>query len=273
MKQILPALLIGTALLGVQQARTVHAQAASTPKVYELRIYTATAGRLADLESLIGNQGLRTFAKHGIQNVFDGTVLEGAPIDGADASNMLVCIVAHKDRANAEKDWTDFEADRIWKNALAKAETNGPLLSKPPVSLLLDTTDFSPALESPTPASSPTRIFELRKYNTGPERLQTTVDEFQQGLGAILVDVGMKPVIYWTADNRSSFVYLIAHKDRETARASWTAFGPKFRPFITTFNARQASTTAPPSDSNTPPRRRTPDDNRFLVPTAFSPIR
>jgi hypothetical protein len=135
--------------------------------------------------------------------------------------------------------------------------------------------DFSPALESRVNAGAASRIFELRKYNTGPAALQTTVSEFQEGLAAILVKVGMTPVIYWTAADHNSFVYLVAHNDREAARTSWAAFRPLFRPFLEEFNARQAITAAStvsgaPVQATTP---RTPDDNRFLVPTTFSPLR
>jgi NIPSNAP len=152
-------------------------------------------------------------------------------------------------------------------------------LSKPASSLFLNPTDFSPALEAPTASGATNRIFELRKYNTGPDRLPSMVEEFQQGIAAILVKVGMTPIIYWTADDHSSFVYLLAHKDREAARASWAAFTPEFRPFMAEFNARQAAKApkAPAAAAGTapaaPPAKRTPDDNRFLVPTTFSPRR
>ena len=275
MKKLSLAVLIAVTFLMTCPATMVQAQAAPSAKLYELRIYTASPGRLGDLETVMSAEGVGALGRHGIQNIFDGTVLEGAPIDGPDASNMLVCILAHDNRAAADKSWAAFDSDPAWKSAWAAAEKSGPLLAKQPMSLFMNATDFSPALEAPTAAGAPTRIFELRKYNTGPDRLQNTVDEFQQGLAAILVKVGMNPVIYWTADDRSSFVYLIAHKDRETARASWTAFRPEFGPFIAAFNAKQAAAAppAPAGASPTPPLRRTPDDNRFLVPTSFSPRR
>ncbi|SEB73906.1 NIPSNAP family protein [Terriglobus roseus] len=271
LKQFLPAFLMCASWALAIPARPLAAQV-STSKVYELRIYTANAGKLAELEALLGAQGIRIFGKHGIQNVFDGTVLEGAPIDGADATNMLICILGHKSSAAANKDWAEVDADPAWKTAWAGAEKSGPLLSRPASSLLLEATSFTPVLEAPTAAGAPTRVFELRKYNTGAERLPAMVDEFQSGLAAILVKVGMTPILYTTAEDKSSFVYLLAHKDREAARASWTAFTPEFRPFMAQFNAKQAAT-APPADPAAPPRRRTPDDNRFLVPTSFSPIR
>jgi len=91
---------------------------------------------------------------------------------------------------------------------------------------------------------------------------QETVNQFQSGLAAILVHNGMTPIAYWTAEDRSSFVYLLAHKDRQAARASWSSFVGDYRPFMAEFNARVP---APPAGT------RTPDDNRFLTPTDYSP--
>ena len=110
--------------------------------------------------------------------------------------------------------------------------------------------------------TSQARVFELRKYNTGPKGLPRTVAQFKSGLAAILSKNGMTPIAYWTAYDNSAFIYLLAHKDRETARASWTSFMTDFRLFMTEFNK-----SAPPA----PAGRRTPDDNRFLVPTDYSP--
>jgi len=230
------------------------------PKVHEVRLYTANAGKLADFQTLFRSQAL-LFSKYGIENVFEGTVLEGAPVDGADARSMLVCILAHQSREAADRSWAAIEGAAEWQEAMKRAEQNGPLLAKPAVSILMTPTDFSPALEPPS-AGAPARVFELRKYNTGPEGLPRTVAQFKSGLAAILSKNGMTPIAYWTAYDNSAFIYLLAHKDREAARASWTSFMTDFRPFMTEFNK-----SAPPA----PAGRRTPDDNRFLVPTDYSP--
>lgn len=239
-----------------------HAQVASSPsKIYELRLYTANPGKLPEFQSLFRQQALPLFAKYGIENVFDGTVLEGARVDGSDAHNMLVCILAHQDHAAADRSWAVFEGDAGWRAALERAQQNGPLLAKPAASIYMDLTDFSPALEPPAERSK-TRVFELRKYNTGPDGLARTVDQFKSGIATILSKNGMTPIAYWTAEDRSAFIYLLAHKDRGAARASWASFMTDFRPFIAEFNARSP---APPSGN------RKPDDNRFLLPTDYSP--
>ena len=234
---------------------------AQSAKQYELRIYTANADKLGNLQGVVRAQGLPLFTKYGIENVFDGTVLEGARVDGADAPNMLVMVLAHPSRAAADKAWASVDGDAAWSAAV------GPLLAKPVASTYMSATDFSPALEAPAAAG---RVFELRRYNTGPDALPTTVAQFKGGLGAVLVKQGMTPILYWTADDHSSFIYLLAHKDREAAKASWASFMTDFRPFMADFNAKNPPAPLAPGAA---PARRRPDDNRFLTPTEYSPRR
>ncbi len=250
-----------TILFVLSLSKTFAQSGTRSSKVYKLRLYTANEGKLTDFQTIFRSVALPLFGKYGIENVFDGTVLEGARIDGSAAGNMLVCVLAHPSRAAADRSWAAFEGDAKWQLALKQSEQNGALLAKPAASIFMTPTDFSPALEPPTTGST-TRVFELRKYNTGPDGLPRTVDQFKSGLAAILSKNGMTPIAYWITDGRDTFIYLLAHKDRESARKSWAGFMTDFRPFMAEFNARVP---APPAGG------RKPDDNRFLIPTGYSP--
>ena len=240
--------------------RSEPGQAAPTV-IFELRIDTAAPGRLADLQTLYREQaGSR--ARHRIAPLFAGTVLEGAASDGDRAPQMLIEIVTHSSRAAADASWKNLGADPAWMAAWSAAEKTGPLLAGAPVSTFMTPTDFSPALTAAGNGSP--RVFELRKYNTGADGLDYTVDRFKLGLAKVIADSGMTPIAFWTADDRSAFVYLVAHQDREAARASWSNFMPGYREFMTKYTADHAGA-APPS--------RTPEDNRFLTPTDYSPIK
>lgn len=239
------ALLFSTGLCSAQ-SRTESV----TPKSYELRIYSASPGKLAALQTSFRDQILPLISKHHIENIFNGTVLEGARSDGPDAANMFIAILAHRDRAAAEAAWA----------AIDGTMQNPVQLAKPVTSIFMSPADFSPDLEAHTNAG---RIFELRKYNTGPGALPRTLEQFRSGLAAILFKNGMTPIAYWTSDDRSSFIYLLAHKDREAARSSWSTFMNDYRPFMAAFNDRVPAVPGP----------RTPDENRFIVPTDFSPRR
>ena len=239
------------------------AQVQATPKVCELRIYTANAGKLPDLHGLFRNEGTRLFARHGIQNVFAGTVLEGAASDGADAPNMVVWIVGHSDHPAAGRAWAAVNGDAGWKAAVARVEQSGPLLSKPPVSVFMSATDYSPIIAASSAATtdSATHVFELRKYDTGVAGLPYTAHRFKVGMADILAKTGMTPIGYWTATDESAFIYLVAHTDRETARASWSSFMTPYRAFMADYSKRPDAIAAVP---------RTAEENRFLVATDYS---
>ena len=131
----------------------------------------------------------------------------------------------------------------------------------------MNLTDFSPALQRPAAgASGRPRVFELRKYNTGAEGLDYTVERFRLGLAKVIADAVMTPLAHWTAEDGSAFVYLVAHADRESARTAWTNVMPGYRAFMTKDNADRGVASNAPS-------RRSRADNRMLVPTAYSPIR
>ena len=78
-----------TSLLSLTSSQMYAQASSSNAKTYQLLIYTARAGRLPELETLFRKHALPRLAKHGIENVFDATVLEGARIDGSDARHVV----------------------------------------------------------------------------------------------------------------------------------------------------------------------------------------
>ena len=243
-------------------------------RLFELRIYTAEKGKLDDLNARFRDHTLKLFEKHGMENIAYWHVTEGAA--GDDAKNLLIYLIAHKDKESAEKSWAAFRADPEWQAAAKKSEENGKLLAKPPVSVFMHATDFSPA-DWPANAKSeaPARLFELRKYNVGESGLPGTVDRFKSGEKDLFPKHGMATLAFWTADDKSSFIYLLAHKDRETSKESWKGFFTDFRKFQTEYNAKKAAGAAQqPAAGAGGPRAgggRGGNEIRFLVPTDYSP--
>lgn len=250
---------------------------ASARKLYELRMETCLDGKLPELHARLRDHAMRLFARHGMENMYYWTVSEGAAAD--DAKNMVVYLLGHKDRASADASWAAIGADPEWVAAIAKSEENGKLLSKPASSVFMSPTDFSPT-DEPVNAKSdaPARLFELRKYNTGPAQLPGTVDRFKSGEAALFSKNGMATLNFWTASDDSAFIYLLAHKDRETSRASWATFFTEFRQFQTEYNARRGAT--PATRGGAPATRGARggtrgggggSEIRFLLPTDYSP--
>lgn len=78
------------------------------------------------------------------------------------------------------------------------------------------------------PAEGP-RIYELRTYTTNEGKLDDLHARFSNHTNGLFVRHGITLIGYWThaegdaADN--TLVYLIAHEDSDSAKASWRAFG------------------------------------------------
>ena len=121
------------------------AWAASQPKadpassvVYELRVYHANEGKLADLLKRFREHTTKLFERHGIKNVAYWT-----PLDEPAKSNTLIYILAHPSREAAATNWKAFQDDPEWKSVRDKSEENGKLVEKVD-STFMALTDFSP---------------------------------------------------------------------------------------------------------------------------------
>lgn len=68
-------------------------------------------------------------------------------------------------------------------------------------------------------------VYELRTYTTAEGRLPALHKRFKDHTIRIFEKHGMKNVVYWTpVDQDNTLVYLLQHKSRTAAKASWAAF-------------------------------------------------
>jgi len=74
-----------------------------------------------------------------------------------------------------------------------------------------------------------TAVYELRTYRTNEGRLDALNARFRDHTMQIFAKHGIESVAYWTPmdepDSANTLIYLIRHKSREAADASWKAFG------------------------------------------------
>jgi hypothetical protein len=110
----------------------------SSNRFFEMRTYTANEGKMADLHKRFREHTNRLFEKHGMTLVGYWT-----PVDGPEAANTLVYILAYPSREAREKSWKDFQADPEWQAAYKASHADGPLVKKA-VSQFLNPTDYSP---------------------------------------------------------------------------------------------------------------------------------
>lgn len=254
-----PALLCLLAFFAVNFCSWAINAAEPDTRVYELRTYTAAEGKWDALLTRFREHTLKLFEKHGITNVGYWQPLEGD-------EQKLFYILSYKDVAARAAAWKGFLADPDWKAAFKASETNGKLTSKIE-SRILTATDFSPALVI---ADKSPRVFELRTYTATTGNLPHLLARFRDHTVKLFEKHGMTNIGYWvpvkgdpTAE--TTLIYMLAHKDRDAAKASFAAFGKD----PTWQEARKASEVA----GGGPLTIKGGVQSLFLKPVEFSPLK
>lgn len=144
MKYLMGILVLGLGLMAMA-VHVAHANKADKgdkkvdTRVFELRTYTAAPGKLDALNARFRDHTNRLFKKHGI------TIIGfWMPIAQKEGEEKLIYILAYPSKEAADKSWKAFRADPEWNKARTESEKNGRLLSKPPESVYMAPTDYSP---------------------------------------------------------------------------------------------------------------------------------
>ena len=200
---------------------TIQSSAMPDTRVYELRVYTFNPDKKEALLNRFRNHTVRLFKKHGVESV--GYWL---PVDASD--NRLHFLLRYPSREAREASWKAFMADPDWQAAYKASEANGALLAKPPENFFLQATDFSPAVRTGNVTHG--GVFELRTYTTPAGRLPNLDARFRDHTVALFAKHGISNYAYFyrTADQPAADVtlqYLVMHKSKETAAASFAEFG------------------------------------------------
>jgi uncharacterized protein YbaA (DUF1428 family) len=222
MKSPVPSLLLFSALLGLAAFSPAIAADAKDAKVYELRTYTATPGKIENVISRFRDHTTRIFDRFGMVSV--GYWI---PMDAADgAGEKIVYLLEHKSREAADAAWKAFQADPEWQTVSKASEANGRIVAKVD-RIYLALTDYSPA-PAPSTGKSP-HVFELRTYTAAEGKLEALDARFRGGETALFAKAGMHGVAYFhpTDANKgaaNTLIYLLVHDSREAATASWAKF-------------------------------------------------
>jgi hypothetical protein len=82
------------------------------------------------------------------------------------------------------------------------------------------------------------RSFELRVYHTVPGKVPALQSEFRDKVTKLFAKYDLKPVGFWVPEDApasdNTFVYILAHPNREEAKKHWAAFqaDPEFKEMI-----------------------------------------
>jgi hypothetical protein len=131
---------LGGLVFGMATA-AAPASAADTPaagKVYELRTYIASPGKLDALNARFRDHTCKLFKKHGIE-----IIGFWVPTQGEEAANTLIYLVVFPSVEAQKKAWQAFRDDPEWKKVKADSEKDG-VLAKEVKSKNLQATDYSP---------------------------------------------------------------------------------------------------------------------------------
>ena len=122
----------------------IKPSAATEPRVFELRTYTASPGNLENLLARFRNHTLKLFEKHGMTSFGYWTPTD--PKNGA--GEKLIYLLVHKSPEAAAADFKAFRADPDWIAAKSASEqkAGGSLTVQDGVkSEFLAPTDYSPS--------------------------------------------------------------------------------------------------------------------------------
>jgi hypothetical protein len=126
----------GALLMTVVGAIT-QSRAQAPGHVYELRMYHANEGKLDAIVSRFRDHTVDIFKRHNMKSVG-----YWVPQDPPNAGNLLIYILEHPNRQEADKNWAAFQADPEWQKVRAASEANGALVAKID-RYFMNPTDFS----------------------------------------------------------------------------------------------------------------------------------
>ncbi len=188
-------------------------------RIFELRIYQASEGKLDALEARFRDHTTTFFEKYGIENI-------GYWVSSENADNQLVYILAYPSLESRKASWKAFLSDPDWKKAKKASEVDGKLVQKID-SQFMTTTDYSPMLSLQQADDS--RVFELRVYTSTDGNLANLDKRFSDATISLFAKHGMENLCYWhlTPNQEgveNTLIYLLAHQSKEAAQVSWKGF-------------------------------------------------
>ncbi len=127
----------GVAMLAGAQAPPSTAKGG---RVFEMRTYYASPGKLEALHARFRDHTTKLFEKHGMTNVGYWVPIDGQT--GAASGNTLVYILSYPSLEARKKSWDDFQNDAEWKSVKEASEKDGKLVDKVD-SVFLSPTDYS----------------------------------------------------------------------------------------------------------------------------------
>lgn len=198
---------------------TIQAQSDANTRLYELRTYYASEGKLQDLINRFRQHTFTYFYTYNMR-------LEGFWLPQEEnKENKLVYLLSYPSREARDKSWKEFMADESWISVMKKSAVNGEIVAKVE-NVFLKTTDFSPN----NMKTVGDRVFELRTYKATPNHLPNLMSRFRDHTVKLFENYGMTNIMYWNPTDKEQgsedmLIYFLAHKSKQEGLASFKSFG------------------------------------------------
>lgn len=119
-------------------AAAASATPAAEERIFEMRTYIASPGKITALHARFRDHTCKLFEKHGMTNVG-----YWQQTSGDNAENTLVYLLAFPSKEARDASWKAFQADEDWKKVKAESEKDGVPLAAKVISVFLKGTDYS----------------------------------------------------------------------------------------------------------------------------------
>lgn len=270
-RPLLPMLgIVLAAALAAEPGFTADPSDAGTiTTIYRLDSYTAKPGKLDELHEWFAAHIDDVFGRHGAEALACLVPADARPDD----ENRFVFLARYPSQQALVEFSQEVSADPLWKPLDTSTDTPERLVETVDTRLFTPT-DYSPAFE-PSRHDEP-RIFELRTYTCpGPEKMQELHERFRRHTMKLFAKHGMENLVYWhplvwgprPSDTKTRrLAYLLGHKSREAAQASFAAFrsDPEW------LHAKQASEDRAGGSLTSAEGGVV---SEFFIPTKYSPLR
>jgi hypothetical protein len=230
-------------------------QPAADARVYELRTYYASPGKLDDLHARFREHTVKLYDRHGITSV-------GYWVPADNRQDKLVCLVSHPSETARRTAWARLAADPEWVRVQRVSERDGKLVDA--ISDKLLTPAEVTALKAKADPDAEPRVFELRTYTTTTGKLSQLRAEVRADGKRRSDRNGPTPVAAWTPT--------AGQKGADTTLVALVAYRPidRDRSLISTRPNLAAATGAVLVGGV---EAKEPDQSVVLVPTDYSPLK
>ena len=121
----------------------IKPQSGAAGRVFEMRTYTATPGRLENVVARFQDHTKALFTKHGMTHIgYWITTETNTKGEASGQQAKLIYILAHPSEAEGKQHFKEFGADPDWIKARDASEANGKIVEKVE-SVYLNPTDYS----------------------------------------------------------------------------------------------------------------------------------